>query len=144
MDTARTAEFTTVILTSAFPTMPRLLQWLRSRNDAASQPRSYQQPSKPMYLDYNTRSNAEAGASWNGSGSKAAMFSDNYILLEERARADGEDPAFQSRRDRPEGAGPAPLVYSSDPRVQDNHSVRKTVRMETSYSTQDEIRPRIR
>lgn len=141
MHVCRTAEFTTVILASAFPTMPRLLQWLRNKNNPASQSRSYQQRPKPSYLEPSTRSNVEAGGPWDGSGSTAAILTDDYIRLEEQPRVDGLDPDFELQRDRSEGADPVPLPCPFNPQAQNNKGVRKTVRVETSYSAQDHIRP---
>lgn len=83
----------------------------------------------------------EAGAPWDGSSSTAAIFADNYVRLEEQSRADGTDYEFELQRDQTEGAGSAPLTHPFDPRAKDTRGVRMIVRMENSYSTQDNIRP---
>ena len=44
------AEFTTVILAGAFPTIPRLIQWLREHNRSPPYLQLSQKPSKPSYL----------------------------------------------------------------------------------------------
>ena len=139
--TSRTAEFTTVILASAFPTMPRLLQWLRERNNPASRSQSDQRPPKPSYPEHSTRSDVEAGGPWDGSGSMAAILTGNYIRLEEQPRADGLAPDLGLQRDKSEGIDLAPLTYPLNPQAQDNKGVRKTVRGETHYSAPDHLRP---
>lgn len=83
----------------------------------------------------------EAGASWDGSGSTAAIFADNYIRLEEQTSVDGTNSGFELQRDQCEGADPAPLTHHFDPQAQDTKGVRKFIRMETSYSAHDIIRP---
>ena len=81
----------------------------------------------------------EAGALRNGSGSTAAISTDNYIRLEEQTRVVRPDSDFQLQRDQPEEAGPAPSTYPCNPRVQDNNGIRKIIRMEASYSAQDHM-----
>lgn len=44
------AEFTTVILAGAIPTIPRLIQWLRGHKDSPPYVQAYQKPSKPSYV----------------------------------------------------------------------------------------------
>ena len=63
-------------------------------------------------------------APWDGPGSTATL-TDNYIRLEERVGADGSK-------------GPTPLTYPLDFRPQEEQGIRKTVRMETSYSVKDD------
>ena len=121
--------------------MPRLLQWLRDKNNTALQSHSYQQKSKPSHREHSTRSDVEAGAPWDGSSSTAAIFADNYIRLEEQSRIDGTDSDFELQRDQPEVADSAPLTHPFDPPAQDTRGVSMIVRMETSYSVQDNIRP---
>ena len=121
---SRTTEFTTVMLASAFPTMPRLLQWIRDRNKSPSQLQAHQRPSRPSYPEHSTRSDVEAGGPWDGSGSRTAILSDNYIRLEEQSREVGQNSQSPLQRE--------PLAYPFNSRAQDTQGIMKTIRVETN------------
>lgn len=56
------AELTTVILAGTFPTIPRLIQWLRGQKDSPSYVQPYQKSSKPSYVTFgNDLADMEAG-----------------------------------------------------------------------------------
>lgn len=77
------AEFTTVILAGAFPTMPRLTQWLREHNDSVPYKQSHQNPSKPSYVT-TTGALADAEAAYLGKRTNlAGPTRESYISLEE-------------------------------------------------------------
>lgn len=72
------AEFTTVILAGAFPTMPRLIQWLREHNNSVPYKQPHQKPSKPSYIIADVEA-AHLGKRTNLVGATR----ESYILLEE-------------------------------------------------------------
>ena len=84
MHTFRIAEFTTVILACTFPTMPRLIQWISGRNDAASNTQPYQRPMKPSNAGESNGSNLKASLPLNELGSATAVLSDGFMQLEEQ------------------------------------------------------------
>ena len=140
-NTSRIAEFTTVILASAFPTMPRFLQWIRAKKHPASHFRSHHKSPRLLHDVTGTRYDMEAGASsWNGPNSTTVIFTDNYVRLEEQNRANRSNSGLNFQGDT-ESAEPTSLTYPSDARCQDDKGVRKTVRMETSYSANDNFHP---
>ena len=142
MHTSRIAEITTVILASAFPTIPRLLQWLQGKDGSISRSHSsYRQPSRPLNLGHSTGSNIEAGTPWDGSGSTPAIPTDNYIRLEEQASVETPASVCQLERDRAQKPGPVSCAHPFDPRLQDDTGVKKTVRIETEYCAQDHTGP---
>ena len=77
------AEITTVILAGAFPTIPRLIEWLRGHKDTPNYVQPDQKLSKPSYVTIsNDLADVEAGhrrreLNW------VAATRNSYILLEE-------------------------------------------------------------
>ena len=77
------AEFTTVILAGAFPTIPRLIQWLCERGGSPSCVQPCQKSSKPTYITFsNDLADLEDGHP--GTGMQLAMSTPkSYIPFEE-------------------------------------------------------------
>lgn len=77
------AEFTTIILAGAFPTIPRLIQWLRERKDSPIYVQPYQKSSKPTYITFsNDMADLEDGDPGR-SMQLATSTRKSYIPLEE-------------------------------------------------------------
>ena len=92
-----------------------------------------------MHHGYRKRSDEGVIAPWDVPPSTASL-TDNYIRLEEHVKTDTPDPtSFHIPHDRPRAACPSPANHPSGGRCQgDNKGIRKTVRMETTYSVNDD------
>lgn len=77
------AEFTTVILAGALPTIPRLIQWLREPEGSLSHVQSYQSFPRPAHIVFNDDlADSEAGNPGRGMHF-ATTTRKSYIALEE-------------------------------------------------------------
>ena len=92
-----------------------------------------------MHHGYRKRFDEEVIAPWDVPPSTASL-TDNYIRLEEHVKTDTPDSTgFHVQHDNPQAACPSPGTHPSDVRCQgDNKGIRKTVRMETTYSVNDD------
>lgn len=128
------AEFTTVILAGAFPTIPRLIQWLREHRDSPSYVQPLQKPAKPSHVTIsNGLADVEAGAAWRGTSSVTARR-DSYIVLEEGAGWTGQGSKAEGREDLFVKGPYVPPKSGSETNKGLGDGVFKTVRIETSYS----------
>ena len=118
----------------AFPTVPKMLQWFRERTKYGAHSQSQSQSQNTSYPPPTNRSYAKVGPPWTPATSSTVAFADEYIALEEPV------PTHPSRL----LAGFQPIYESRTPRTSMHHAsskednmVRKTVRMETTYTPRD-------
>ena len=90
------AEFTTVIIAGAFPTLPRLIQWLRGHKDSSTYVQPDQKPSKPSCV--NGLADVEAGHRGRKLNLVAATRN-SYILLEENLERKGQGYTSETQQE---------------------------------------------
>lgn len=128
------AEITTVILAGAFPTIPRLMQWLRGHTDSPSYVQPRQKTLKPSYVTIsNGMADVEAGAAWRGTSLVTAKR-DSSIPLEQAAGWTGQGSNAKGKPDFFGKGLSVPPKCGWEAREGLGEGVFKTVRIETSYS----------
>lgn len=93
-------EFTTVIIAGAFPTIPRLIQWLRGHKDSTpAHVQPYRKASKPSCVTVgNGLADVEAGHPGRGLSSVTTAWNSYTVLGEDLGRV-GQGRESETPRD---------------------------------------------